>query len=186
MVKTFCYSLVCILSLISLLNCNNQNRVELTSAKGTSTCPLDEFGCVFMPIAGSAGIFEVELGKVAAQRAIRSSVKKYAALMIEEHSAINEEYRKLMRRKGMVPPDTMMRVHLMKIDSLKWLPANQIDSRYAKMMVADHKMAVEMFNKAYKEAQDPEYKAWLKPMLKVVRMHYKHAQTLLKSIVTTL
>lgn len=147
-------------------------------ANGPAACTLDPFGCFFMPMAGCAGIFEVEAGQVAAERATRPAVKAYARQMVQEHGAINDEYRALMRRKGMTPPDTTLRSYRQKIDSLRRLPAAQFDAYYAHMMVADHRNAVRLFGMAADSAQDTEYKEWLGRMQTIVARHAEHAQAL--------
>ncbi|MCC3157991.1 DUF4142 domain-containing protein [Hymenobacter sp. 15J16-1T3B] len=145
-------------------------------------CPLDPFGCFFMPMAGCAGIFEVEAGTVAAERATRPAVQAYAAQMVTEHSAINGEYRALMRRKGLVPPNTTLRVYRQKIDSLRRLPADQFDAYYAQMMVVDHRNAVRLFGQAADSARDADYKEWLGRMQTIVARHADHAATLLQGL----
>lgn len=172
-----------ILALLALGACQQPRKAEEAAnapagGKTPTACTLDPFGCRFMPIAGCAGIFEVEAGKVAARRATSPAVKAYAELMVKEHGAINDEYRELMRRKGMVPPDTTLLVYRQKLDTLLKLPAEQFDARYARMMVDDHTMAVQMFKQAAQTAQDAEYQEWLGRMQTIVAQHAQHATEL--------
>ncbi|WP_165822221.1 DUF4142 domain-containing protein [Hymenobacter edaphi] len=171
------------LLLLTLGACQPAARPEQSATTAPpTTCTLDAFGCFFMPMAGCAGIFEVEAGQVAAERATRPAVRAYAAQMVTEHSAINAEYRALMRRKGMVPPDTTLLAYRQKIDSLRQLPAPQLDAYYARMMVADHRQAVRLFGLAADSARDAEYRQWLGRMQTVVARHAAHAEALLQGL----
>ncbi|MBF9142688.1 DUF4142 domain-containing protein [Hymenobacter properus] len=167
--------------LLQLNGCNNEKTNQTTAAAAPpqgSADPLDHFARFFMPLAGCAGIMEVELGKIAAQRATEPRVRDYANQMVKQHTAINNEYRELMRRKGLVPPDTMMREQQLKVDSLQHMSAAEVDRRYTTMMVNDHAMAVKLFDMAYDSAQDAEYREWLGRMRQVVREHHAHALAL--------
>ncbi|GAA4036440.1 hypothetical protein GCM10022409_21690 [Hymenobacter glaciei] len=167
--------------LLQLAACSSDKADKATNtAAGQKGGPgqLDHFAYFFMPLAGCAGIMEVELGKIAAQRATAPRVKAYATQMVQQHTAINDEYRTLMRRKGLVPPDTMMREQRLKVDSLRNMSAAEVDQRYTTMMVNDHGMAVKLFGMAYDSAQDAEYREWLGRMCQIVREHHQHALAL--------
>lgn len=177
------FVLVCLICFLHLAACSSDAVKEtptnaVAGQKGGSGGQLDHFAHFFMPLAGCAGIMEVELGKIASQRAIKPQVRAYASEMVQQHTAINEEYRALMRRKGLVPPDTMMREQRLKVDSLHHMSAAELDQRYVTMMVNDHEMAVKLFDMAYDSAQDAEYREWLGRMRQIVRQHHQHAVAL--------
>jgi putative membrane protein len=178
MKKLTCLVAVGALFTTLLSTCQPQAAPTTSTGQAGTPCQLDAYGCGFMPQAGYAGLMEMTLGKIALQRATRPEVRSFAQQMIKEHSAIKEEYRPLMRRKGLVPPDTMLQAQRQKVDSLQHLPARQVDARYVAMMVADHAMAVQLFDEAYTHAQDADYKEWLARMRQIVRMHYQHALAL--------
>jgi putative membrane protein len=161
-----------LLALLALGACQQSAKTDQPAAARSAACTLDPFGCSKMPLVGCAGIFEVEAGRIAAEHATRPEVRAYAAQMVQEHGTLNEGYRALMRRKGLVPPDTTLRAYRQKIDSLRQLPPDQLDARYARMMVADHRRAVGLFGQAAENARDEEYKQWL------VARHADHAQAL--------
>ncbi|WP_426058593.1 DUF4142 domain-containing protein [Hymenobacter sp. B1770] len=174
--------LVCLLQLAA---CSSNKTKETTSNVAASQIrssggKLDPFAYIFLPLAGCAGIMEVELGKIASQRATKPTVRAYANQMVQQHTDINDEYRSLMRRKGLVPPDTMMREQRLKVDSLNNISDAELDRRYITMMVNDHGMAVKLFDMAYDSAQDAEYREWLGRMRRIVRVHHQHALALRK------
>lgn len=176
------------LSLTGSLGCQ-QEKSTGHSATAPTAAPdgkprLDDFAYVFLPLAGSAGIFEVELGKVAEARATRPTVKAYAHHMVMQHTAVNTEYRELMQQWGLVPPDTMMKVQRQLVDSLRAVSAATFDQRYVAVMVNDHRNAIRLFAMADSSATYPEYKEWIKRMRVVVKQHYDRAVILQDSVGT--
>ena len=62
----------------------------------------------FMNDAGPGGVAEVELGRLAVERAGSAEVKKFAQQMIEDHSKAGEKLEKLAQQKKVtLPPEIL-------------------------------------------------------------------------------
>lgn len=130
---------------------------------------------MFLQIAGSAGIMEVEMGRLALQHATRPELKSYGEMMVNEHTSFNEEYKELLKRIGEQGADQMNPQNQAMVDQLALQRGTAFDSSYAKHMVSDHKLGVEKFTGALEVAKNEDYISFLKKGLTIVKHHYEEA-----------
>ena len=152
-----------------------------SNCKTCNTCKyggLDSVAKVFLPIAGSRCIMEIEMGKLATTVTKSKDVRGFADTMIKEHSDALREYHELMDRYCQKYPLKMLPFEQKLYDSLKMKPADSFDKAYIGRMVSDHLDAINQFGLAYTYATDSFYKAWLMKMKMVVTMHYEMAKKL--------
>jgi putative membrane protein len=114
---------------------------------------------------------EVELGQLAQSKSEDTSVKSFAAMMVKDHSAANEELKQLAASKNVkLPngPDTMSDAK--KIE-LKALSGKTFDKSYVSNQVKAHKATVELLNKEIESGQDADAKAFAQKVLPTVQSH---------------
>lgn len=134
----------------------------------------------FIMDAAAGGVFEVEAGKVAVQRASTDEVKKFGQMMIDDHSKANDELMQLANQKGVIPPKTMKKEHQDQINQISKLSGAKFDKAYMDMMVKDHKKDVSEFKKEAKDGKDPDVKAWAAKTVPKLEEHLKMAQVISK------
>jgi putative membrane protein len=131
----------------------------------------------FVTDAAEAGLTEVKLGELAASKAKDSEVKKFAQLMVKDHSAANEELKTLASKKGLNVPAQCTKCQP-KYDELNALSGDAFDRKYASMMVADHQEAVSKFEGESKNGKDNEIRGWAGQKLPVLKHHLSMANDL--------
>lgn len=141
--------------------------------KGEKTTTPDK---KFVMDTAAGGVFEVEAGKIAVQRASSQDVKKFGQMMIDDHSKANEELLQLANQKGITPPKTMKKEHQDEINKISKLSGDKFDKAYIDMMVKDHKKDISEFKKEAKDGKDPDLKAWAAKTLPKLEEHLKMAQ----------
>src|SRR5687767_12868558 len=62
---------------------------------------------VFLRSAAQVGLYEVEISKRAAQRARSPQVKKFASMLVQHHTASNDQLRRLAAAKDVQLPNDM-------------------------------------------------------------------------------
>src|SRR4051812_35854329 len=82
---------------------DNQARSSVTSSGSED---ID-----FILDAAKGGMAEVELGKLAAQRAQNDEVKKFAQRMVDDHSKANEELKQIAQSKSIKLPEELEAKH---------------------------------------------------------------------------
>jgi putative membrane protein len=132
----------------------------------------------FMKSAAADGMAEVELGRLASEKATRQEVKDFGKMMVDDHTKANDELKGLASRKGVTLPTDLKPQHKAEKDRLSKLSGAAFDDAYVKAMVADHQKAVDAFSKESAGGKDPETKAWAGQTLPKLQEHLSHVKQL--------
>ena len=130
----------------------------------------------FMEKAAQGGMAEVELGKLAAQKAQSPQVKQFGQRMVDDHSKANDQLKKLASNKGVTLPTEMDRSSKREMDKLSKLSGAEFDAEYMKHMVSDHKKDVKEFKSEANKAKDADVKQFAASTLPTLEEHLKLAQ----------
>jgi putative membrane protein len=122
------------------------------------------------------GMAEVELGKLATQKASADSVKQFGQRMVDDHSKANDELKTLAASKKITVPAEMGPKEKALRDRLSKMSGAAFDRAYMKAMVADHVEDVNAFKMESKSGKDPEIKAWAAKTLPTLEEHLKMAR----------
>lgn len=130
----------------------------------------------FIENAAKGGMGEVELGKVAQERAADQQVKQFAAKMVQDHSKANEKLRQLAQEKGVTLPADTTFTEKHEANKLAKLEGTNLDREYMKHMVKDHKKDVKEFRRQAQKAKDPDVKSFAQSTLPVLQEHLQLAE----------
>jgi putative membrane protein len=125
----------------------------------------------FVLKAASAGMEEVALGDLAAQKAQSEQVKQLAALIVEEHTTANQELMQVAGSKGIQVPDTTSTASQTVAASMSELNGPEFDLAYVLQQHGAHLAAVAMFDHAANHAEDPDVKAFAQEYLPKIQAH---------------
>lgn len=134
----------------------------------------------FVRDAAMGDMYEIEAAKMAAMRAKNSEVKRFAAMMIADHTKSSDELKMLVSSgqvKETLPTELDERRKGM-LDNLRGAPDADFDARYiGQQRMAHHEMLLMM--NGYKTAgQDPALKAFAEKVSAVVQTHTDEAARL--------
>jgi putative membrane protein len=132
----------------------------------------------FMMKAASGGMMEVELSNLAQQKSKDTWVKKFAAMIVRDHTKANNDLKALAASKNITLPATMGEDHQKHMDDMREKTGADFDEDYIDMMVRDHKDDVDMFEKEANNGNDADIKAFASTTLPVLRMHLDSAQSI--------
>jgi len=138
----------------------------------------------FILKAAEGGMAEVELGRVASERAQSDEVKKFGRRMVDDHGKGGEELQKIAQSRGIKLPSDLEAKDKALRDRLAKLNGKTFDRTYMRNMVSDHKMDVAEFKREANSGRDPEVKAWAAKMLPTLEDHLKDAQSANKAATT--
>ncbi|MFP5406586.1 MAG: DUF4142 domain-containing protein [Gammaproteobacteria bacterium] len=131
----------------------------------------------FIEKAARGGMAEVEMGRLAQQKATNEQVKQFGARMVADHSKANDELKQIAASKGVQVPTSLDKKHKKTMDELQKLSGAEFDRQYMKHMVADHKEDVSEFQKEAKSGKDEDIKAFAAKTLPVLQDHLKMAES---------
>ncbi|GAB3915105.1 DUF4142 domain-containing protein [Larkinella knui] len=149
---------------------NKDSAEQAEDANEKKDMPEDD--SEFAVKAASGGMMEVELGKLAQQKAQNQKVKDFGAMMVTDHSKANEEFKTIAASKNMTIPATLSDEHQKHVDDLSKLSGAEFDKEYVKLMVDDHKEDIDLFKDASFNAKDPDIKAFAGKTLPTLQKHH--------------
>jgi putative membrane protein len=139
----------------------------------------------FVMEAAKGGMAEVELGKLAADRASSEDVKKFGQRMVDDHGKANDELKKLAENKNLTLPTAPDPKQKATVDRLSKLSGEAFDRAYMQEMLRDHRKDVSEFRTESKSGKDPDVKAWAAKTLPTLEEHLRLAQDANKAVGTS-
>ncbi len=136
----------------------------------------------FMNDAGPGGVAEVELGRLAVERATSPEVKKFAQQMIEDHSQAGEKLKALAQQKKVTLPSEILPQAKQTKEALAKLSGAQFDQAYVKTMAEMHEKDVTAFDAVAKTATDADVKTFATETLPTLKHHLQMIRELAKTM----
>jgi putative membrane protein len=157
--------------------------VALTGPAAAQVQLVSDQDRAFVNKAATGNLAEIELGRVAAQRAARPSVRSFGERMVTDHGRSNTELTSLARTKGIEVPTALEPSQQAMRDRLSALSGNDFDRAYMSEMVRDHTEDIALFERAAETSTDPELKAWAAQSLPMLREHLALARQVNSEVV---
>ncbi|HEX6125327.1 MAG TPA: DUF4142 domain-containing protein, partial [Pyrinomonadaceae bacterium] len=125
----------------------------------------------FWTEAASGGMAEVELGRLAQTKSQNAEVKRFAQMMVSDHTKSNDELKALAMKKNVVLPTAPGERHQRTMMQLQGLSGTEFDRAYVDAMVRDHEATVQLFESQTQGAGDADIKAFAEKTLPNLRQH---------------
>lgn len=173
---------------ILLASCNNMNRraaddsVDQAQDVNDTSAMVNEQDADFAVKAADASLAEVELGKLALEKATDQRVKDFAQKMISDHQKANDELMTIATRLNITLPPVISEDHVDKQRRLRDKSGEAFEEDYIDLMVKDHDRAVSLFEDAASDAKNADLRAFASKTLPTLKMHLEEARTLRDSI----
>ena len=131
---------------------------------------------MFAKKAAEGGMAEVELGKLAADKATNPDVKAFGQRMVDDHTKANDQLKGVASQENVPLPTDMTAKDKAEKESLSKLSGTAFDRAYINHMVLDHKKDVADFQKEASGGQDDAIKNFAAQTLPTLQDHLKQAQ----------
>jgi putative membrane protein len=112
----------------------------------------------FVVLAYCGGLHEVALGNVAKTNAGSPEVKKFGERMVTDHTKANKDLVEAAKSANAGIPTKMLDDQQKEVDRFSKLQGPEFDKAYMKHMLSDHKQDIALFERAGKEASNPQLK----------------------------
>ena len=130
----------------------------------------------FIAEAAKGNKAEVELGQLMAQKTSDSQVKKFAQMMVKDHTqALNQLQQLAEQKKATLPSDLPDDAKDLE-SKLNSTSGKDMDKAYMDGMVQDHEKDVQEFQDASKNSQDNDVKHWASSLVPKLQQHLQRAQ----------
>jgi predicted outer membrane protein len=132
--------------------CSSNEGKDLGQAKGSEPASVGNSGTAatanqdakdFIHHIATVNTAEIDLGKLAADRGSADEVKKFAQMMIDDHTASGEKLEALASDLKIEAPGQLDDKYVDQRDKLAKQPATDFDREYASAMVQGHKELID-------------------------------------------
>jgi putative membrane protein len=172
-----------------LFACNNESKNSVEKADSaneakqevmpeSNTGVADEASSSFLVDAANGGMAEVELGKLAQEKATNPQVKEFATMMVNDHTGANAEAKALAAKKSITLPADVTEGKKETASDLSKKTGKDFDKAYMERMVKDHKETIDLFEKASNNVKDADVKNFADMTLPKLRTHLEKAQSI--------
>ena len=131
----------------------------------------------FLVNASEINLMEIKLSELAERNAVAAETKELSKMMMDQHNKNQEELKNLAASKSISIPVTLTDEGEDKYKKLMDKKGNDFDKEYCDFTVSGHRDAIEKFEKASTDSQDPDIKNWATTTLPALRNHLDHALT---------
>ena len=177
-----------------LLACNNDaettnERTDTSTTTTTSTdatpntatsVVTDEKSSTFLTKAANSGIAEVQLAKLAQQKATIDAVKNFAAMLERDHSAANDQVKNLAGQRNVSLPASPSEDKQKMYSDMEKMTGKAFDKEYISMMVKSHNDGINLFEDTRANASDIDVKNFADKTLPTLKMHLDSAKAIQK------
>ena len=134
----------------------------------------------FIQKAAMSDMYEVQAGKLAAEKGQSDAVKQFGQQMVDAHTKTTEELTGIVKTKNLKVeiPSTLDAKHQKLFDDLNRASADNFDKAYAKQQVDAHQEAVDLFKKYGANGDDPDVKQFAEKTLPTIQHHLDEAKKL--------
>lgn len=148
-----------------------------TAQKTTQAANSSSADASFVKEAAMGGLAEVELGRLATQKAESADVKQFGQRMVDDHSKANDQLKPIAQQKNITIPTQLTGKEKALYDRLSRLSGAAFDAAYMRAMVDDHRKDVAAFRRESERGKDPDVKQFASSTLPTLEDHLKMAQT---------
>jgi putative membrane protein len=124
------------------------------------------------------GMAEVEMARLAEQKASNPRVKEYARQLVEDHTKANEELKRIAAAQHFAAPAEIDGGARRKIDNLKELSGTKFDHEFLKHSIEDHEDNIKDFEEMTKDAENQDLKHFASTTLPRLHHHLEMARNL--------
>ena len=154
-------------------------QAQQPSPKASASAAADH---LFVTKAAQANVAEVELGKLALQKTQRDDVKKFAQMMIDDHTKAGDELKAIAGRKSINVSSDLDAEHKALHDRLSKMSGATFDQTYMKAMADGHRKVAADVRRESQSGKDAEVKAWAAKTLPTIEAHLKEADSVNKAV----
>jgi putative membrane protein len=145
----------------------------LAETQGTKASRADE---MFIKEAMEGDLAEVNMGKLAQEKAQSEGVKDFGKMLEQDHGEHSQKVQSKAQQLGVTPPQEPNTTQKSMYDRLSKLSGGQFDNQFVKAMVTDHKKDIAKYEKEAK-SKGP-LADFAKETLPILQHHLQTAEAL--------
>lgn len=178
-------------SFVLLTACNNQSADPVETADSTNEAKQDqspvesktqENTSEFLVKAADYGLAEVELGNLGTQKATQQPVKDFAAMLVKDHSAVNDQVKALAATSNVTLPAATSEDNRKKVTDLGEKKPKDFDKDFLDVAISNHKKTIDLFKDVSDDDIHPDVKTFINNTLPKLQAHLDAAEGIRKGL----
>jgi putative membrane protein len=137
---------------------------------------------LFVHLAATGGMAEVQAAKLARSRAESDAVKGFADRMAKEHGKANSRLQGLAKKAAVPLPKEVDPDHKLMRAELEQLRGKEFDIAYMQAQVIDHQKTAQILLWEMSQGQDAQLQRYAADTLPDVLEHLEHAKSILETL----
>jgi putative membrane protein len=134
------------------------------------------FDASFYKNAAEGGLYEVDVGKQAEEKASSQQVKDFGAMMVKDHTAAGAKLQSIAASKNISLPTSPSMGEMASKAKLDVLSGATYDKAYMQSQIKAHQETIALFKKEIAEGRDADAKAFATAALPTLQHHLAVAQ----------
>lgn len=130
----------------------------------------------FAKQAAMGGMEEVQLGRLAVQRAANEKVRAFGQRMIDDHTKANDQLKAIAAKDNIALPGDLGSRQTALMDRLSRLTGPEFDRAYMRDMVRDHEKDIADFQNEAANGMNPDLRAWAAMTTPTLQEHLQLAK----------
>lgn len=156
---------------------NDQDLLQYQPAAPGLT--VSNYDKTFLTRAASDEMFELEMSRVAVEKASAPDLKAYAVAMANQHQTVYQELAALAQSKGVSLPTRLGMLRQRELLNLRKLSGEDFDRAYfQRIALWAHRQDVRLFRDASRMSPDADVRAWANKMMPAHEQHVADARSL--------
>lgn len=160
----------------------NNDRSVSASADRDEHGKLSRGDANFVKEAAQGGLMEVKMGQTAKDRGSSPDVKNFGEMLVKDHSKANERLTQLASQKGVNLAKEVEHKHTDEIMDMEKKSGADFDRAFIEHAVKDHRKDISKFERASRDLNDSELKAFATETLPKLRTHLQEAERIARSL----
>jgi len=156
------------------------NTVTDANVSTTNTVVTDEKSSEFLKKVTNSGMAEIQLAKLAQQKAIIDAVKNFAAMLERDHTAVNQQVKNLADQRNVALPAAISDDKQKMYTDMEKMTGKAFDKDYISMMIKAHGDGISLFEDTRSNASDIDVKNFADKTLPTLKMHLDSAKAIQK------
>ena len=161
-------------------NATATTSTDANSSTANNNVVTDEKSSEFLKKATNSGMAEVQLAKLAQQKATIEAVKNFAAMLERDHTAANQQVKSMADQRHVDVPSTISDDKQKMYNDMQKKTGKTFDKDYISMMVKSHNDGISLFENTRSNASDIDVKNFADKTLPTLKMHLDSAKAIQK------
>ena len=146
----------------------------------TNNVVTDEKSAEFLKKVTNSGMAEIQLAKLAQQKATIDAVKNFAAMLERDHTAVNQQVKTLADQRSVPLPAAISDDKQKMYNDMDKMTGKAFDKDYISKMIKAHGDGISLFEDTRSNASDIDVKNFADKTLPALKMHLDSAKAIQK------